>query len=150
MYVLEASLTFANGLTLPLMSQLLNYVEGDTDNDKQDCELRAFKRMARRLKKVFPRLPIMVLLDGLYPNGPVFRTCRNNHWQFMIVLKDESLPSVWEEYEGLSQLESEQQADKTWGNRRQHLRWVNEIEYRFGPNQMNKQIVHLVVCEECW
>jgi len=149
-YVLEASLAFANGLTLPLMSEFLNYAEGDTDNDKQDCELRAFKRMARRLKEVFPHLPIMLLLDGLYPNGPVFRTCRQNHWQFMIVLKDESLPSVWEEYKGLSRLESEQQADKTWGNRRQHFQWVNDIEYRFGPNQRSKQIVHLVVCEECW
>ena len=59
-YVLEASLAFANGLTLPMMSEFLNYAEGDTDNDKQDCELRAFKRMANRLKKAFPRLPIMV------------------------------------------------------------------------------------------
>jgi len=149
-YVLEANLALANGLTLPLMSEFLNYAEGDTDNDKQDCELRAFKRIACRLKKFFPRLRIMVLLDGLYPNGPVFRTCRENHWQFMIVLKDDSLPSVWEEFEGLSQLEPDQQADKTKGNRRQHFRWVNDIEYFYGPNQRNKQIVHLVVCEESW
>jgi hypothetical protein len=149
-YVLEATLAFANGLSLPLMSEFLNYAEGDTDNDKQDCELRAFKRMARRVKKVFPRLPIMVLLDGLYPNGPVFQTCRNNHWQFMIVLKDDSLPSVWQEYYGLSQLDSHQQADKPWGNRQQHFRWVNDIEYRFGTNQKKKQIVHVVVCEESW
>jgi hypothetical protein len=149
-YVLEASLAFANGLTLPMMSEFLNYAEGDTDNDKQDCELRAFKRMANRLKKAFPRLPIMVLLDGLYPNGPVFQTCRNNHWQFMIVLKDDSLPSVWEEFEGLKQLEPDQQANKNWGNRRQAFQWVNDIEYRFGPNQRCKQIVHLIVCEESW
>lgn len=149
-YVLEASLAFANGLNLPLMSEFLNYAEGDTDNDKQDCELRAFKRMARRLKSAFPRLPIMVLLDGLYPNGPVFQMCRNNHWQFMIVLKDDSLPSLWEEFNGLSQLDSHQQADKTWGNRRQRFRWVNDIEYRFDTNQKKKQIVHVVVCEESW
>jgi hypothetical protein len=128
-YVLEASLAFANGLTLPLMSEFLNYAEGDTDNDKQDCELRAFKRMANRLKKTFPRLPIMVLLDGLYPNGPVFRTCRNNNWQFMIVLKDDSLPSVWEEFEGLKQFEPDQRANRNWGNRRQTFQWVNDIEY---------------------
>ncbi len=149
-YVLEASLAFPNGFTLPLMSEFLNYAEGDTDNDKQDCELRAFKRMARRVKSAFPRLPIMVLLDGLYPNGPVFQTCRDYHWQFMIVLKDDSLPSVWQEYYGLILLDTHQQADKTWGNRRQHFRWVNDIEYRFGTNQKKKQIVHVVVCEESW
>jgi hypothetical protein len=149
-YVLEASLAFANGLSLPLMSEFLNYAEGDTDNDKQDCELRAFKRMACRLKSEFPRLPIMVLLDGLYPNGPVFQICRANHWQFMIVLKDDSLKSVWEEFNGLSQLEPDQQADRVWGNRRQHFRWVNDIEYYYDTNQKKKQIVHVVVCEESW
>src|ERR1700686_5430835 len=49
------------------------------------------------MKEYFPRLPILVLLDGLYPNGPVVELCRLYHWQFMIVLQDKSMPSVWEE-----------------------------------------------------
>jgi len=123
-YVLEAALAFPNGLTLPLMSEFLNYAEGDTATDKQDCETKAFHRLARRLKAAFPRLPVMLLLDGLYPNGPVLRICREKRWQFMIVLKDASLPSVWEEYEALRKLEPGQQAARKWGNRRQHFRWV--------------------------
>jgi hypothetical protein len=149
-YVLEAHLAFANGLTLPLMSEFLNYAEGDTSNDKQDCETRAFHRLVHRLKAAFPRLPIMLLLDGLYPNGPVLHACRENHWQFMIVLQDDSLPSVWEECEGLAKMEPDQQARRSWGNRLQHFRWVNDIEYRYGPNQRKKQIVHVVVCAESW
>jgi len=149
-YVLEANLTFANGLTLPLMSEFLSYAEGDTDNNKQDCEMRAFHRLARRIKAAFPRLPIMILLDGLYPNGPVLKACRDNHWQYMIVLKDNSLPSVWEEYNGLRDCEPGQQAELTWGNRRQHFQWVNDIEYRYGLNNKNKQTVHVVVCNEFW
>jgi len=149
-YVLEAHLAFANGLTLPLMSEFLNYAEGDTSNDKQDCETGAFHRLARRLKDAFPRLPVMLLLDGLYPNGPVLKTCRDNRWQFMIVLKDDSLPSVWEEYEGLRKLETGQQTEMNWGNRRQSFRWVNNIDYRYGPNSKKKQVVNLVVCEERW
>jgi hypothetical protein len=149
-YVLEAHLVFANGLTLPLMSEFLNYAEGDTSNDKQDCETKAFHRLARRLKTAFPRLPIMLLLDGLYPNGPVLHACRKNRWQFMIVIKDDSLPTVWEEYEGLRKLEPDQQASGNWGNRRQHFRWVNDIVYRYGPNRRKKQVVHVVVCEERW
>ncbi len=68
----------------------------------------------------------------------------------MIVLQDDSLPSVWEEYEGLRKLEPGQQARRKWGNRRQYFRWVNDIEYRYGPNQRKKQLVHVVVCEERW
>ena len=91
-YVLEANLGFHNGLSIPLMSEFLSYGEGDpdehnnSDEHKQDCERKAFKRLAERLKKYFPRLPVMVLVDGLYPNGPVMEQCRNYGWQYMIVL----------------------------------------------------------------
>lgn len=150
-YVLEANLVFRNGMNLPLMSEFLSYAEGDTEADRQDCELRAFGRLAQRLKGEFPRLAILLLLDGLYPNGPLIELCRNNHWQFMIVLQDKSLPSVWEEYEGLRKLEPEKNhLARTWGNRKQHFQWVNEIEYRYGPNGRKKQTLHVVVCEERW
>ncbi len=36
-HVLEASLVPANGMTLPLMSEFLDYLQGDSDRDKQDC-----------------------------------------------------------------------------------------------------------------
>lgn len=149
-YVLEASLAFANGLTLPLFTEFLDYTKGDRDNDKQDCETRAFQRLAKRLKTEFPRLPIMVLLDGLYPNGPIFETCRKNKWQFMIVLKDDSLPTLWAEFEGLCKLEAENEMTREWRGRRQHFQWVNEIEYSYGDNQKKRQTVHMVVCAEKW
>ncbi len=149
-YVLEASLAFANGMTIPLMSEFLSYTEGDIATKKQDCEQKAFKRLARRLKDKFGHLSIMVLLDGLYPNGPIMEVCRKNHWDFMIVLQDKSLPSVWEEYEGLKNLETKNTFHRKWGNRRQRFEWVNNIEYCYGPNEKKKQVVHVVVCEENW
>ena len=149
-YVLEASLAFANGMTIPLMSEFLSYAEGDRETNKQDCELKAFKRLAERIKKRFPRLPVMVLLDGLYANGPVLELCRRHRWQFMIVLQDESLPSVWEEVEGLKKLQVRNRLDRNWGNRKQHFWWVNDIEYRYGNNERKRQIVHVVICEENW
>ena len=66
---------------------------------------KSFRRLAQRMKEYFPRLPILVLLDGLYANGPVVELCRLYHWEFMIVLQDNSLPSVWEEVRGLGQLD---------------------------------------------
>jgi hypothetical protein len=94
-YGLEANLVFHNGVTLPLLSEFLNYAEGDPDDHKQDCELKAFYRLAARLKAYFPRLPILLLLDGLYPNGPLMALCHHYGWQFMIVLPAKCLPSVW-------------------------------------------------------
>lgn len=148
-YVLEAHLAFANGMTIPLLSEFLTG-KLDGGQSKQDCELKAFQRLAARIKAAFPRLPILVLLDGLYPNGPIFELCRRYHWQFMIVLQEGSLPSVWEEVEGLRPLQPNQCLKQTWGNRRQQFWWVNAIEYRYGPNERRQQILHVVVCEESW
>ncbi|MCP4289605.1 MAG: transposase family protein, partial [Gammaproteobacteria bacterium] len=60
-YVLEANLSFRNGMVIPLMTQFLDYREGDSEREKQDCETRAFHRLAKRIKKAFPRLPLMLL-----------------------------------------------------------------------------------------
>ncbi|RLB93978.1 MAG: hypothetical protein DRH26_02430, partial [Deltaproteobacteria bacterium] len=64
-------------------------------------------------------LPIMLLLDGLYANGPVIEICHNNRWDYMIVLKDESLTSVWRKYNALQSLEPQNIFKMKWGNRKQ-------------------------------
>jgi hypothetical protein len=78
-YVLEATPAFARGLTIPLMSEFLSDTEGDPIRNKQDCELKAFTRLAARLNTQYPRLPVLVLLDGLYANVPVMAWCRRAH-----------------------------------------------------------------------
>ena len=45
-YVLEANLALHNGIVIPLASEFLDYTQGDTDNNKQDCETKAFHRLA--------------------------------------------------------------------------------------------------------
>ncbi len=147
-YVLEASLAFANGLTVPLASAFPSYDDGDPESQKQDCELKAFKRLSRRLNKEFGRLPIMALLDGLYPNGPVFEECRSKNWDFMVVLKDKSLTSAWEEYEGLGKLVPENTLETKMGRRSQSFRRANDIYYYCGKGK--KHIVHVMACMEKW
>jgi len=149
-YVLEAKLAFANGMTIPLLSEFLDYGLGDQERNKQDYEVKAFYRLAQRVKQYFPRLPVLLLLDGLYAEGPVLDLCRRYHWQFMIVLQDQDLTSVWEEVKGLGKLQRQNQREQKWGNRKQRFRWVNEIEYRYGEQERKKQILHVVVCEESW
>jgi hypothetical protein len=147
-YVLEADIVFPNGIVIPLLSEFLDYQEGV--NGKQDCELVAFRRLAARLKRHFPRLPIMLLLDGLFANGPVFALCRRNHWDFMIVLQDKSLPAVWTEAKGLHSLQPDDRLVQNWGGRRQHFWWVNDITHSYDRNERKRQTVHVVVCEETW
>ena len=148
-YVLEANLVFHNGVSLPLLSEFLNYAEGEPDDHKQDCELKAFYRLTARLKAYFPRLPILLLLDGLYPNGPLMALCRQYQWQFMIVLPDKCLTSVWEEVEVLKPRLPHHRKHPHWHGRQQQLWWVNDITYSYEGDRKSL-LVHVVGCEETW
>lgn len=91
--VLEAKLVTESGFCISLASEwIIN--DNDKPYDKQDCELNAFKRLAEKLKKSFPRLPICILADALYANAPVMSICENSDWKYIITLQDGSLPSL--------------------------------------------------------
>jgi len=157
-YVLEAALVLGNGVSLPFMSEFLDNGEYDFSdkNRKQDCELKAFKRLTERLKKNFPSIRLTLVLDGLYPNGPVFTICRRNKWDFMIMLKDGSLKDVWANAKGLRKLEPENVKIQIYGNRGQKFWWANDMEHMYEYiNEHGKKVymiekVNLVVCNERW
>jgi hypothetical protein len=94
-YVLEAKIVTSSGLSISIATVWVENV--GKDYDKQDCEHKAFVRLAAKLKKSFPRLRICIGADGLYPNATFFGICRKNGWDFIVTLKDGNLPSVWEE-----------------------------------------------------
>jgi hypothetical protein len=52
-YTVEASLAFRGGLTIPLCTEFLNYMEGDVESTKQDSELKAFRRLRRSSRGTF-------------------------------------------------------------------------------------------------
>lgn len=92
--VLEAKIVCGNGLSLSIATE---WISNTGNYDKQDCEQKAFKRLAKKIKQGFPRLPICIAADGLYPNQTVFKICLNNNWNFIITLKDGNLKTLWEE-----------------------------------------------------
>ncbi|GHU83045.1 hypothetical protein FACS189415_4590 [Bacteroidia bacterium] len=94
-YALEAKLVTRDGLCLSLATE---WIENPDDNFvKQDCERKAFLRLAAKLKKQYPRLPVCILADGLYPYEGAFEVCEQNDWKYIYVLQDKSLATVQEE-----------------------------------------------------
>jgi hypothetical protein len=111
---------------------MTEFIENPGENPtKQDCELKAFYRLAARLKKRFPRLPILLSLDGLFAGGPTFEICREYGWQYMIVLKDQDLPSINQEFEALSKLlpQNRLSCPVKDAEATQCYRWVEKISY---------------------
>jgi hypothetical protein len=129
-YVLEAKLVTSSGLCISLASEWIS--NPDVEYDKQDCELKAFVRLSQQIKSLFPRLPICITGDGLYPNMTVFNICKKNSWDFNITFKDGNLPSVWQEVGLLGSSPSRQlivrKHDKT-ERIEETYRWTNGIDY---------------------
>jgi len=90
--VVEATLIGDNGFCLSLATE---WSENPEEYDKQDCEFKAFQRLAEKLKRCYPCLPICIVADGLYPNQTFFRVCQEHGWLWIVTLKDGNLPSVW-------------------------------------------------------
>jgi len=148
-YVLEAALVGPQGIVIPLLAE---FCENIPNQDKQDCELKAFYRLAIRLKELMCKLPLLIVVDGLYPKGPVMRACRQNNWDFMIVLPSACLKSVWDDALGIHQLEPDQTRTYKWGDRTQSFWWANDITYdwRDTENKHHHLVLHVVVCNETW
>jgi hypothetical protein len=129
-YVLEAKLVTSSGLAMSIASEFVENLPG-RDFDKQDCEQKAFQRLAPRIKMFFPRLPICLLADGLYPNKTVFDICENYGWSFIITLKDGSLKTFQEEVGllmGTSRKRSVCKADR-FTRTTQEYRYLNNVGY---------------------
>lgn len=91
--VLEAKLVTENGFCISLATEwIIN--DNNKAYDKQDCELKAFKRLAENLKKTFPRLPVCIVADALYANDPVMGICEDKEWKYIVTLKEGNLPAL--------------------------------------------------------
>lgn len=67
--------------------------------DKQDCEINAAKRMMKRIKQHFKRLPICISGDALYFNEPMIKMIEGYQWTYMITYKEGCTKEVNEYYE---------------------------------------------------
>lgn len=135
--VLEAKIVLGDDLIVSIASEFIENDGEDAERQikmsmeeiKQDCETKAFRRLAAKLKKAFPRLPICIMGDSLYASEKVFQICDDNQWKYLIRFKDGSIPSVASEFHLLKEREVQNQKEGT--------KWVNGISY-------NKRMVNIM------
>jgi hypothetical protein len=131
--VLEAKLITHSGLSLSISTEWINNY-GKGEFDKQDCEREAFKRLAVKIKKAYPRLPITIVADGLYPWEGFFQICQQNNWGYIVTLKDNSLKTLQEDIHWEKRFNPEKKCKVVRANKKQQVnflyRWLNGLSYR--------------------
>ena len=126
--VLEAKIVTPEGLAISIASEFIE--NDDPKATKQDCELKAFKRLAAKIKKQYPQLRFCLCMDALYANGSVLKICEENHWKYFITFKQGSLPALWTEYQALLKLSpANRKVVERSKNIRQEFTWVENLEH---------------------
>lgn len=95
-YVLEAKLVVGE-MVFSIGSEFVE--NADNNESKQDCEIKAFKRLAIKIKKEYPKLKILISGDALYACKPVLDICKENDWKYIIRFKEGAIPSLYNEFE---------------------------------------------------
>lgn len=126
--VLEAKLVLPRlGMALSIGTE---FIENEAvEVSKQDCEQKAFLRLAKQLKRDFPQLNICLSVDGLYLTKPMIDVCQQNRWHYLITFKEGSAPALFEEYEALLKLTPENALQKVRGDAVANYRWINDIDW---------------------
>ena len=99
-YVLEAKLICGN-VTFSLASEFVEnetYTDGSGNTtrkfDKQNCELKAAYRLLEKIKKRFPKLPIIIGGDALYLGRTFLELCDDYEFEYIIRYKETVAPTI--------------------------------------------------------
>lgn len=156
--VLEAKWVDPHGLALSIGSE---FIENPTEPApgaspatlttyeavKQDCELKAFDRLAAQLKEQFRQTRFCLGGDSLYACGRVFALCASHKGSYVLTVKEGGTPALGAEFQALLKLCPENRIvthlpDKT----KQVFRWANDLEHV--DDQGRRHIIHALICEE--
>lgn len=105
-YVLECKLVVGS-IVVSLDSEFIENNEINNENQKQDCETKAFKRMIKRIKKNYPKYQFIITGDALYATDPIIKICQKYNWKYIFNLKPDRLKEINETFEDNLKYENE-------------------------------------------
>jgi hypothetical protein len=150
--VLEAKLLGPAGVVVSVGSEFIDNADatdatGSAEDVKQDCELKAFSRLAPRLKKDFPQALFVLAGDSLYACARTLQLAKDNDWSFVLTLKPGRLPTVWDEFQRLLPLRPQNKEERQLADGTQQMyRWMHDLSYE--DDQKRRWHFHALACVE--
>ena len=130
------SFVFMGGLKIPIYSypihakQITNLESASEDSYKQECELVGLKIALPTIREAFPKMKIVLLLDGLYANRPVIRLVEEQRCGYIIVRKQACLPLLAIECDACA-LNTNHRKNCTKKTNKMYKGWLIEQEYEW-------------------
>ena len=143
----------ANNMAVSIMNEMIKNEDKKKENEteeeiknksieelKQDCELNASKRILPRFRKTYPRLPVRIIGDSLYPSICLIELCEKENIEYIFVLKDKRIPTLLIDFLTLvSMAEGNREIIET--NEKIVLTlWENNIDYKGKKINVIRQI----------
>jgi hypothetical protein len=151
--VLEAKLLGPASVVLSIGSEFIENTDAaaargqGAERIKQDCELKAFSRLAPKIKQAFPQARLVLAGDSLFACGRVLDECFRQDWEFVLTFKEGHLPSLWQEYESLLPLCPRHRLERNGAEGIQQVyRWVKELHYE--DSDRRRWQLHALECLE--
>lgn len=103
--------------------------------NKNDCEHNAAKRLLKALRKSHPYLKMVIVLDGLYADGPVITLLKELNLPFIITAKEASLGYLFEAYK----ISEKQETTRLEGDREVHYKYASRfcLNDRYSETEVN-------------
>ena len=138
-YFLEAKIVSSNGFVLSIDTE---FIENPTEKfDKQDCELKAAKRLLERIAREHPHLSFWILGDALYCNSVIMDIGKSHKWKYSFTFKGESkYPKLLGEINAELNFKQRYNTSRHLLKKTSHtelyieLRWCNGVNYNLGEN----------------
>ena len=144
----------ANKMAVSIMSEMINNEdkrkENETEEDvlrksaeeiKQDCELNASKRIIPKFRKIYPRLPVRIIADSLYPSIVLIELCEEANIEYIFVLKDKKIPTLLTEFLTLVSLPTGNREIVETKEKIVLTLWENNIDYKGKKINVIRQII---------
>lgn len=114
---------------------------------KQDCELKALRRLGARLRAEFPQLPLCLSGDGLDGCGEGFQIAQDSRCAFVYTFQPGRLPALWQEFQALLAMGPDRRVElETPAGVRQVYRWVNGLPYT--DSRGRPWLLNAIQCDE--
>lgn len=110
---------------IPLAPEEVKNTDG---HEKQDCEVNAGKRLIKKMRKVHPKLPLIIVGDGLYSKQPFIQDLCGEDMRFVLVAKETDHEVLMQYVDGARALKETFRMEVKDHKGRLHVyEWINDV-----------------------